>query len=321
MAVTSTIAYCTDTNLLEVYPGLVGYDSKRRIYGWTEISTDKYAADSTGVVNQLFMNGEHLGSAQSDNSAVNASLKWYYSSQWDRLYFQLSGASPNDKVMEGGEDWTTIKQTMRRRASRMVESLLDSRMAREIMKDREGNYPEFIIRATSLKAITLLMRSHDPENPVVESFEQEFNEIIEGYRSGAISLPNSVTMDSSKGVIREVSVDSSTDLFPVELLGNYGSFGYDNIKLKVTSAGTIGNARYSVWTKDTNELKKDLVVDNELITGDYDIVHGGLYVRWAGDNDAAAAVLNDEYEIEVKSSLFSSSMSKQGSIRLSRRYG
>mgnify|MGYP003654934128 CR=1 FL=1 len=325
MAVTSTIEYCTDTNLLEVYPGLVGYDTKRRIYGWTEISSNKYAADSTGVVNQLFMDGEHLGSAQANNSAVDGNYDWHYSSTWDRLYFFNSTNNPNDKIMEGGEDWTTIKQTMRRRASRMVESLLDSRLSREIMKDREGNYPEFIIRATALKTIILLMRANDPENPVVESFEEEFKEIIDGYRSGMITLPSSITMDSSKGIIREVAVDSSSDLFPVELKGHYNGSGYELLKIVIDTSegGVIGTAKMTVLGKSSTSLKTETIINSETITGDFQSLGvGSLKVRWSGDNVVTALCVEaDEYEVELHGSGLESTVSQQGSIRLSRRYG
>ena len=323
MAVTSTISYCSDSNLLEVYPSLSSYDLKRRIYGWEETGTsDLYLARNSGEITQLYASGEDLGDAEANSGVVNVNGEWYYDSNLDTVYYFNSASSPNDLIMEAGQDWETVKSNFRKRASRMVESLLDSRISREIMKDREGNYPEFIIRATSLKAVILLMRASDPENPIVESFEEEFKEIIEGYRSGNIQLPNAVTADSSKGVIRTVSVNASSDLFPVELRGNYNAPGFDNIQVKVITGGIMGTATYSVWVKDNDKLKVNQVVTAEKITGDFDLIASNIYLRWAGDNsETAVCTADDEYEIEVHSSGMSASVSHVGTVTLSRVRG
>jgi len=201
----------------------------------------------------------------------------------------------------------------------MVESMLDSRMAREIVKDREGNYPEFIQRATGIKAIIMLLQSSDPDNAIIESFQEEFNQIIEGYRSGLIQLPNSVTPDSSRGVIREVSVDNNSDLRLVELKGVYQLSGYDLIKIVINTGGIIGTSTYSVYVKDSDKLKSHLVVSQEKITGDYDEVAHGLYMRFAGDDDSAITTANDEYEISVFGNDCEVSTSHVGGFSLTRR--
>jgi len=322
MAVTSTISYCSDTNLLEVYPSLSGYDLKRRIYGWELSGSNKYFARNSGEVTQLYADGKDLGAAQSSYGDVGTNEEWFYDDTADTIWYVDTATNPTDKVMEAGFDWETLKTTFRKRASRMVESMLDSRISREIMKDREGNYPEFIIRATALKAITLLMKAHDPENPVIESFEEEFKEIIEGYRSGNIQLPNAVTADSSKGVIRTVSVNASSDLFPVELRGNYNASGFDNIQVKVIQGGIMGTATYSVWVKDNDKLKTHQVITAEKITGDFDLIAFGISLRWAGDDsETAVCTADDEYEIEVHSSGMSASVSHVGTVTLSRVRG
>ena len=317
MATTSTIKYCTTTDLFETYPGLEGFDSKVRIYGWQTTDTSNlYIAYNTGTIDQLFINGEEC-TAVADTP--NANNEYNYTASTDSVQFFNSSKNPSDYIMETGADWETLQASTIKKASRMVESLLDSRLSREIMKDREGIYPEFIVRATALKTIVLLMKAHDPENPILESFESEFKEIIEGYRSGGIQLPNSVTADSAKGVIRTVSIDNATDLFPVELKGSYTWEGYDLIKLKISTAGVIGTAKYSVWVKNQDGLKQHKVVDDDLITGDFDVVSNNLYVRFAGDDDSAAVVLNDEWEIEVHGHDCATTISQGGSVRLSRR--
>ena len=313
MAVTSTIEYCTDRDLQDVLPNLSSFDLKRRIFNFkTTDTTNQYQAFNTGAITQMFFDGIEGTEVTDDPNAI---YEWNYSPTTDSVQVFITGSSPNDMIVEAGDDWTTIKQRFRRKASRFVESMLDSRMAREITKDREGNYPEVIVRCVALKAILFLLQANDPQNEFIESFKDEFDELIEGLKSGAIVLPNESSKDSDKGFIREVSV--SGDLKLVELAGNYSGFGYDLIKVKVTTAGGgIGTAKYSVWTKDSNTLKNHLVVDDEIIDGDFQSLSYGLYGRFAGATDASTATLNDEWEVEVKTN--DSRVSSVGSLKMSR---
>jgi hypothetical protein len=295
-------------------------------------STNEYAfieAINTGA-NQITVRRAALGSTAyswtTGNSAtfndyirLDNIAQWHYDSYFDQVLL-YSTSSPNDLIIESGEDASTLMTRMIRRSSRMVESMLDSRMAREIVKDREGNYPEFIQRAAGLKAIVMLLQAKDPENPIVDSFNEEFNEIIEGYRSGNIQLTNAVTADSGKGMIREVSVNSSSDLRPVELKGTYSGSGYDLIQIKIITGGVVGTATYSVWVKDNDLLKTHQVITAETITGDYDLVANSIYVRFSGDDIATAIVTaDDEWEIPVWGANCETTVSQSGSISLTRR--
>ena len=302
MATTSTIEYTTRRYINDVYPAAERSEPRVRLYNWVYPggSGNKWKSMNCGLVTQLFANGEDLGAAQANTDDLSTNDHWYYDSSADEVwYYGNTSNKPTDKIMESGEDDSTLFTRLIRRSSRMVESMLDSRMAREIVKDREGNYPEFIQRATAIKVITMMLKSTDPENPVIESFTEEFTQIIEGYRSGNIQLPGSVTADSSKGTIREVTIGSSTDLRLVELKGTYTGSGFDLIKVKVTAGGVIGTSTYSVWIKDSDSLKSQQVRTDEKISGDYDLISSGLYMRFAGDNDAAVTETNDEYEISV----------------------
>ena len=324
MALTSTKEYITHRNLKDIYPGLNEYDTKKRIYNWETTGTSNlYLARNCGLVTQLYVDGEDLGDAEANSGVVNVNGEWYYDSNLDTVYYFNSASSPNDLIVEAGEDWATLVTRIIRRASRMVESMLDSRMAREIMKDREGNYPEFIQRAVGLKGIMMLMQTSDPENPVIDSFDSEFNDIIEGYRSGKIQLPNAVTADSSKGVIREVSVNGSSDLRPVELTGEYGGAYYELLKIYIESGegGIIGTAKMSVYGKGNDQLKNELLVDSETITGDFQHCGvGNLYIRWSGDDVVTAiCTATDEYEIELWGTALPTSVTNAGSVTLTRR--
>ena len=318
MAVTSTIEYCEDRDLQDIFPHIAEFDLKRRIYNFKSTdTTNQYQAFNTGTITQLYFDGIE-GTAVTDDP--NADYEFNYSSTTDSVQVFKTTTNPNDMVIEAGDDWTDIKTRFRRKASRLIESHLDNRMSREVLKDREGNYPEIIVHATALQAVILLLKAHDPTNDVITPFQDELNEILDGVKAGSIVLPTAVSADSSRGVIREVSINAGSDLRPVELKGNYNVYGYDLIKVKVITGGVIGTSTYSVWVKDNDTLKNRQVITAEKITGDYDHVASGLYMRWSGD-DVATATTNadDEYEIEVHSSSINSDISSVGSISMTRR--
>lgn len=323
MASTSSITYCTDRDLQDVYPGISGFDLKRRIYNWTGPSSNIYTAQNTGEITQLFADGVELTS----DASLNGNNDYYYTDTTNSVQFYHTANNPNDMIMEAGDDWETIKTRFRKQASRLLESRIDANLSREVSKDREGNYPDIIVRATALQAIILLITAHDPNNEVIESFKAEYDEILEGLNAGTIVLPSDRTSDSKNGFIREVSVNASSTVRPVELKGQYIGAGYDLLKVKVYVAGggsgtsaAIGTVKYSVWNKNSTGLKNNQVVNNELVTGDYDVLSGGLYIRWSGVTDASVAFEEDEYEIEVfSSSLGTSTPSGIKTVTMSRR--
>ena len=74
MAVTSSIAYCSERDLFDVYPQIKTSDTKTRVFGWVVHSSNLYRADNTGLVTQLFADGQDLGSAQANSGAVSSNV-------------------------------------------------------------------------------------------------------------------------------------------------------------------------------------------------------------------------------------------------------
>ena len=316
MAVTSSIAYCSERDLFDVYPQLKSTDTKTRIYGWVVHSSSLYRADNCGLVTQLFANGQDLGSAEANSGAVTANGEWFYESSLDAVYYYNSASSPADMIMEAGEDFATLTQRYRENASRHLESLIDSRLSAEISKDREGNYPYIIKRCVALIAISQMLKADDPASDVAGAFMEEANEYIEGLRTGEIQLPHQVTGDSSYGVVRDVTYTSGK-IRPVQTRGAYQGT-YDLIKVKIIDAGAIGTATYSVWEKSSTDLKSSQVVTAQTINGDFQECAGGLEIRFAGGTDATTATANNEWEIECHGISEDVRSSKTGNIRMSR---
>ena len=288
--------YCTHKELKRVFPQLDSFDNKNQIYGWTEVSSNKYAAHNSGIVSQLFADGEDLGPAQSAHTDLNVEGEWFYNSAEDVCYY-YSASTPLDKLMEGGEEFTDMVTQYRTDASRYLDSMLDPNMPKEALKDKEGNFDYIIIRTTALLAANFMIKSHDPNSELANSLMEESSLNIENINQGRAALSWQVSRDSSQGIVRDVTYTSSK-IRPVDTRGEW-SGTYDLIKVKIGTGGVLGTATYNVYIKDGDGLKNQQVITNEVINGDYQSLAGGLEIRFAGASDTTQAAANDEWEIEV----------------------
>ena len=292
--------YCTHKELKRVFPQLDSFDNKRPIYGWIEVTSNMYAAQNSGIVSQLFADGEDLGPAQSAHTDLNVEGEWFYNSAEDVLYY-YSASNPSDKLMEAGEEFTTMVTQYRTDASRYLDSMLDPNMPRESFKDKSGNFDYLIIRTTALIAANFMIKSHDPNSELANALMQEAMMNINNINEGKAALSFQVTRDSSQGVVRDVSYTDGS-IRPVDTRGEW-SGTYDLIKVKIITGGRIGTATYSVWTKDSDKLKTNQVVTEKIINGDYQQLAVGLEIRFAGDDmnpdSGSSATGTNEWEIEV----------------------
>jgi len=288
--------YCTHKELKRVFPQLDSFDNKKQIYGWVEVTSNKYAAHNSGIVSQLFADGEDLGPAQSAHTDLNVEGEWFYNSAEDVCYY-YSASTPLDKLMEGGEEFTAMVTQYRTDASRYLDSMLDPNMPKEALKDKEGNFDYIIIRTTALIAANFMIKSHDPNSELANALMEEANNNIENINQGKAALSWQVSRDSSQGVVRDVTYTSGK-IRPVDTRGQWTGT-YDLIKVKIGTGGVLGTATYSVWVKDGDKLKNNQIVTNEIINGDYQELAGGLEIRFAGASDSTEATANDEWEIEV----------------------
>ena len=297
MATSST--YCTHRDLKDIYPNLDEFDAKTPIYGWVEVTTNKYAAHNSGLATQLFADGEDLGPAQSAHTDLNVLGEWFYNSAEDVCYyFDTTSGGPADRLMEAGEEFSALITRIMKNASRYVDSRIDANVPRDAFKDKEGNYDYFLIRTASLVSTYFLINSHTPGSDVAEKFLAEANFNIDQINEGKTKLSHQVSGDSSGGVLREVvAPQNANPLHIVDTRGHYTGI-YDLMKIVISTTGVIGVSKYDVYHGDSTGLKKNKVVDAKLITGKYQSVGSGLQVRFAGSTDASSATANDEWELE-----------------------
>jgi len=294
------MAYCTERDLKDIYPSIDEFDTKTPIYGWVVHSGSLYRADNSGLVTQLFANGQDLGSAEANSGVVDANGKWFYESTLDATYYYNSATNPNDMLMESGDDWATLKTRYISNAEKYLDSRLDGRLPRKQFKDKDGNYDYILVRTTALLACSFLIRASQPTSEIAESLFDEAEKNILSLNQGSTKLSWQITGDSAQGVIREVSV--SGNLRIVDTRGQYHDI-YDRIGVKITTAGAIGTAKYSVWLKDGDNLGAERMNNGEsadyidTVNGQYQTLASGVTVRFAGDT-ADTATINDKWEIE-----------------------
>jgi len=311
--------YATERELKDVFPEVDNFDTKTPIYGWVVHSGSLYRADNCGLITQLFVDGQDLGSAEANSGVVDVNSEWYYDSALDAVYYYNSATNPNDLLMESGEDFATLKTRFLANASKYLDAKLDGNLPREQFKDESGSYDYIIVRTTALIAAAFLIRSHDPTSVVASALMDEAQLLIDSLNSGNSRLSWQTSGDSSKGIIREVSV--SGDLKLIDTRGFYGGI-YDKIKVIITTAGAIGTSKYDVYEGNADGIKTNQVISDKLINGQYQSLSSGLEIRFSGSADNSAATLNDEWEIEVfgRTEHVDSSSSIR-STHMSRRFG
>jgi len=277
------MAYCTNRDLKDVFPSIDEFDTKTPIYGWVVHSSNLYRADNCGLVTQLFANGQDLGDAEANSGEVNSNGEWYYESTLDAVYYYNSASNPNDMLMESGDDWATLKTRYISNAEKYLDSRLDGRLPRK-----------------QFKACSFLLRASQPVSEVADALFDEAEKNILSLNEGTTKLSWQVTGDATHGVIREVSVSGSVRI--VDTRGSYYDI-YDRVGVKITTAGALGTAKYSVWLKDGDNLGAERMNNGatadyiDTINGQYQTLASGVQLRFAGDT-ADTATINDKWEIE-----------------------
>jgi len=288
--------YITSRDLKDTFPSLDEFDTKKPIYSWVTDSGSRYVSHDSGLVTALFVDGSNQGSAQANKAAVDSNGEWFYDSAIDAVYYYNDSSTPEDLLMEAGEDFATLKTRVMKDASDYVDSKLDSNLPREQFLLKDGTYDYIIRRVTSLIAAYFLVKGKDPTSEIAEALFEEAQLHLNDLNSGKAKLGYQNSGDASRGVIRKISVSGNMNI--VDTRGNY--FGsYDRLKVIVTTGGAIGTAKYSVFAKDDDNMKNNQVVTDEVINGDYQDLAAGLQIRFQGSSDSSTATQNDEWEVEV----------------------
>ena len=326
----STFKYAESTDLQRIYSKVSNFDTKNPIYNWVEVTgSTQYASKNCGLVTQLYIDGEELGDKVSSICAVSSNGKWYYDSGTDTVYYFHSSNDPNDKLMEAGTDFATLIDDVLENASQELNTLLDARYPVPIPKafmyadNTDGSdtpqYDPIIVRATCYLASANLIRSTDPMSEEADKFysfitNEEGTGLIDEINAGKRKLNFEIDATDKSGNVIEVTNTGS--MYLVETYGNYSGKFFDRIQCICTTLGVYGTAKISVKTFGEDKLY-GTETTGVVITGDLQLITGGLYARWEGNSMA----VDDRWDIEVRNSGLTDTNAPIKNIRIRRGYG
>jgi len=307
---TNNERYCTIADLQDIIPEIGAFDRKRKLGGWELTASAKvYLCGDSGVVAQLFRDGENLGDPESSLVDVQAGVDgdWIYVAQTDQTYI-LSTLEPDaEHLMEAGTDWEDAYLKAIAKATAMIRSFV----RRPIIK-RPGaaqdvglrDYDECIIQATAILSCTYLVEEEDSElhdrlQMRVFGTETDPKGLAVQIREGEFRLWNEAGPETAKGDYTEISINSSTTGGIRDIRGK-ARVSYDRVKVIIVTGGTFtdGTASavtYSVYIADSTGAKMSQVVTASTITGTYQALAHGLEIMFS----AGVYVADDEWEVEV----------------------
>ena len=181
--------YASQSDLEMYYPNFSSYDAKRQILGWETTGTSNlYLARNSGLVTQLFVNGEDLGDAEANSGVVNVNGEWYYDSALDTIYYFNDASNPIDLLMEGGIDNATYFDQMLVNASMELNNLLDARYATPLPKvaqidqntasnSQAKEYDAIVIKMTSYICVANILRAEGQ----TEEADYYYSQFTNGY--------------------------------------------------------------------------------------------------------------------------------------------
>lgn len=303
-----TTSYCTREDLTFVKSDIGNYDGKAVIQGWVEHSSNLYKTANVGqYIEMLYRDGIELGSAQSQQSDVNADGEWYYSETEDLLWLYSTTSPATVSNIEVGRDVKTYQEEAIKRASDFLRAYINKPiMARTGtgQADATGDtYEEIINRCTSILAVAYLVRGANTE--LADYYEQQVvnTETGQGYadriKRGEVKLWNEAQERMGEGVVSVITTDSNTTGSIVDTRG-YATCSYDNIKVIITqggtfTAGTISPVTVSSFVKNSDGLQMQKFATDQKVDGSYIAIGHGLSVRFS----PGIYVTNDAWAVEA----------------------
>ena len=277
---------CTHEDMQAILPSLGEYNRNTVLTLWAIHSGSVYKSPSSGRVDVLYRDGNELTSV-SDLASVSSDGQYYYDSSADVVYL-FSNANPQtNHTIEAGKDFTDSVNEARNRASEIVRSIVAKPIYKKIGVGYQGettrNYDEVLILSTAAIAVALMVRPFDKDT--ADEIEEKYNNegdppgMLQLVRDGFIKLHHEFSADRSQVLITPVSTDSSTTASIVDIQGS--PTRTDILRIQITTGGTLsyGTAspvKYKVMAADDSGMQTQAIVENEILTGLYDVLGHGL---------------------------------------------
>jgi len=314
--------YCSQADMQLIVPNIDEYDTKRVLpTNWVESGTSNlYHLHNAGYIDQLFKDGAEQTKV---TDTPNANNEYAYESASDLLLFFMGGLSVsamNSTVFEGGRDFTDLITECRRRGSDMVRSFCSKpiypRKGVGIASSVGNDYPEIIVISAAHLACYFLIAPYNKtlaDELMTKVTNDENNGWLDKIRNGEINLYQEDASDAHKGILREVSINSSSTGSIVAVRGT-PTVEWDILKIIITTAGTFtagsaSSVKYSSYIGNDTSTKIELSANAETIDGGYQDVGHGMYVRYS----PGVYTINDEWELEVSGVVDTATMAVKSS--------
>lgn len=300
--------YCGVSVLTRYVNRISDYDKKLQIFN-PVTDTNLHTFHDTGHVNQLFLNGEELGSANGD--LPNANGEWWYVEATNKVQYYNDGYTSttiNEQVFEAGEDFASYLGQELINASLELHNYLDARYSTPLEKSKQidtntasasigEEYDPIITKIVAYICASNVIRSKMPEDEMADYYmnlvtNAERTGLVDKLNDGIYKLSHEVDANDKKGSIRHRNLSGSMDL--VELAGEYQGELYDLLKVEIEATGAYGTATFKVHYLSNDQLF-GAVSSAEKITGGLQHIHNGIFGRFQG----ASATDGDIWEIEV----------------------
>ena len=216
--------------------------------------------------------GTSAESLDDDSSIYNhfnpsADGQWLYDSDND-FVIMASSSTPNDNLIEAGEDYSTFIDQTLVDASLELHNYLDARYSTPLEKIKQidsdtaavstsEEYDPIIIKAVCYIATSNLIRAKEGASEEADYYHSlvtnpERTGLIDKLNDGVYKLSSEVDVNDKKGSIRYRNVSGTMDI--VELSGTYHGEDYDLLKLEIEDSGDYWYIEvYGSHIKQTNK--------------------------------------------------------------------
>ena len=302
-------SYCSQADIQFVLPEMAKYNQRTILSpNWVVSGTSNlYYNYSTGPMTVLYKDGKDLGTEH--GSQPSSDDQWRYVEADGRLEYYLASSSAstlNGSVWEGGIDADTHLTSVIARSSDFVRSMsgipIYPRKGVGVSSATGNDWPELIVMSTAHMAASFITAPYDTElsdQLAGKVSNAEGTGWLDMLRKGEISINQQESLQKNHGIVRRVSLNGSTTSDIVDVKGK-PTVEWDIIQIKISSGATLARgsdstATFTTKVSNADGLQVETVADAETVTGSWDYVGRGMYVRWS----PGVLTTNDTWEMEV----------------------
>ena len=307
-------SYCSQADIQFVLPEMAKYNQRTILSpNWVASGTSNlYFNYSTGPMTVLFKDGQDLSTEH--GSQPGSDNQWRYVEADGKLEYYLASSSAsalNGAIFEGGIDADTHLTSVIARSSDFVRSMsggiaIYPRKGVGIASATGADWPEIIVMSTAHIAASFITAPYNLELSTQLSDKvsnAEGTGWLDLLRRGEVTINQQESLQKNHGIVRRVSLNGSTTSDIVDVKGR-PTVEWDIIQIKIASGATLArstNSSVTYSTKGSNAdgLQVEALYTSETVTGGWDAVGHGMYVRWS----PGVLTTNDQWELEISGEL------------------